>query len=251
MRDRFHSSPHHQRCADVPDGVLQHAGLDESQHRSYSTFDGDQQSPIHGHTCEQHLLAYQRRSQRTRLSVGRLLLRCQLHIRLDYRKRLGVENEMTHPLPSCKGWVYGCWSSAAARVENALLILSCAPDTRRFMALVWSSAPDGCAMRHWRCRGRWPFLSSTKSVRCLFAEGPFGFPILRAGRIASYPILPTADTKTILLDFPVLPGNSGGRLILPTESVLMQTADLNHRSSFLDMLRLGFLPSSARRPPNS
>jgi S1-C subfamily serine protease len=44
----------------------------------------------------------------------------------------------------------------------------------------------------------------------LFAEGPFGFPILRAGRIASYPILPTADTKTLLLDFPVFPGNSGG-----------------------------------------
>jgi hypothetical protein len=44
----------------------------------------------------------------------------------------------------------------------------------------------------------------------LFAEGPSGFPILRAGRIASYPILPTVDTKTLLLDFPVFPGNSGG-----------------------------------------
>jgi hypothetical protein len=44
----------------------------------------------------------------------------------------------------------------------------------------------------------------------LNSEGPFGFPILRAGRIASYPILPTAETKTFLLDFPVFPGNSGG-----------------------------------------
>jgi len=44
----------------------------------------------------------------------------------------------------------------------------------------------------------------------LYAEGPFGFPILRDGRVASYPILPTADTKTFLLDFPVFPGNSGG-----------------------------------------
>jgi S1-C subfamily serine protease len=39
---------------------------------------------------------------------------------------------------------------------------------------------------------------------------PFGFPILRTGRIASYPILPTAETKFFLLDFPVFPGNSGG-----------------------------------------
>lgn len=42
------------------------------------------------------------------------------------------------------------------------------------------------------------------------AEGPYGFPILRTGRIASYPIFPSAETKTFLLDFPVFPGNSGG-----------------------------------------
>jgi len=51
-------------------------------------------------------------------------------------------------------------------------------------------------------------------VRCdgfpLSVGGPFGFPILRTGRIASYPILPSAETKTFLLDFPVFPGNSGG-----------------------------------------
>lgn len=39
---------------------------------------------------------------------------------------------------------------------------------------------------------------------------PYGFPILRTGRIASYPLLPTAETKTFLLDFAVFPGNSGG-----------------------------------------
>jgi len=37
-----------------------------------------------------------------------------------------------------------------------------------------------------------------------------GFPILRSGRIASYPILPTTNTKTMLFDFSVYPGNSGG-----------------------------------------
>jgi hypothetical protein len=37
-----------------------------------------------------------------------------------------------------------------------------------------------------------------------------GFPILRSGRIASYPLLPTKDIKSFLYDFRVFEGNSGG-----------------------------------------
>lgn len=37
-----------------------------------------------------------------------------------------------------------------------------------------------------------------------------GFPILRSGKIASYPLLPTKKTKKFLFDFPVFFGNSGG-----------------------------------------
>lgn len=37
-----------------------------------------------------------------------------------------------------------------------------------------------------------------------------GFPILRSGSIASYPLLPSKETKTFLFDFQVFPGNSGG-----------------------------------------
>lgn len=37
-----------------------------------------------------------------------------------------------------------------------------------------------------------------------------GFPILRSGRIASFPLIPTNEYKTFLLDFEVFPGNSGG-----------------------------------------
>jgi hypothetical protein len=37
-----------------------------------------------------------------------------------------------------------------------------------------------------------------------------GFPILRTGVIASYPLFPTSATKTFLLDFRVFKGNSGG-----------------------------------------
>lgn len=38
----------------------------------------------------------------------------------------------------------------------------------------------------------------------------YGFPILRSGRIASYPLTPTKATKTFLFDFTVFRGNSGG-----------------------------------------
>ncbi len=36
------------------------------------------------------------------------------------------------------------------------------------------------------------------------------FPILRSGKIASYPLLPTSGNKTFLFDFRVFKGNSGG-----------------------------------------
>ncbi len=43
------------------------------------------------------------------------------------------------------------------------------------------------------------------------AEGsPSGFAILRSGKISSYPLLPTKDTKTFLFDFRIFGGNSGG-----------------------------------------
>jgi len=42
------------------------------------------------------------------------------------------------------------------------------------------------------------------------AANDVGFPILRSGRIASYPLLPTKSIKVFLFDFMVFPGNSGG-----------------------------------------
>ncbi len=45
--------------------------------------------------------------------------------------------------------------------------------------------------------------------RGLSANGA-GFPILRSGRVASYPVAPSKQFPTFLLDFSVFPGNSGG-----------------------------------------
>jgi len=52
-------------------------------------------------------------------------------------------------------------------------------------------------------------------LRCLgyplgVASNEAGFPVLRSGRIASYPLLPTDKTKSFLFDFRVFKGNSGG-----------------------------------------
>jgi hypothetical protein len=44
----------------------------------------------------------------------------------------------------------------------------------------------------------------------LFAAADYGFPILRSGKIASYPLVPTKEHKNWYFDFRVFPGNSGG-----------------------------------------
>lgn len=41
-----------------------------------------------------------------------------------------------------------------------------------------------------------------------------GFPILRAGRVASYPMTPVSRYPTFLLDLKVFPGNSGGPVFM-------------------------------------
>ena len=46
------------------------------------------------------------------------------------------------------------------------------------------------------------------------AANQAGFPILRSGRVASWPIGPSSAFPTFLLDFSVFPGNSGGPVFM-------------------------------------
>jgi len=46
------------------------------------------------------------------------------------------------------------------------------------------------------------------------AANQAGFPILRAGRVASFPVAPAKVFPTFLLDFTVFPGNSGGPVFM-------------------------------------
>jgi hypothetical protein len=45
-----------------------------------------------------------------------------------------------------------------------------------------------------------------------------GFPILRAGRVASYPLWPSSQFPTFLMDFAVFAGNSGGPVYMSDRS---------------------------------
>lgn len=42
----------------------------------------------------------------------------------------------------------------------------------------------------------------------------YGFPILRSGRIASFPLTPAVSVKTFMVDFSVFGGNSGGPIFI-------------------------------------
>ena len=105
------------------------------------------------------------------------------------------------------------------------------------------------------------------------ASNDAGFPILRAGRISSYPLAPAARVPTFLLDFAVFGGNSGGPVFaaqadiaggdrgsiagLPTQQVedskgrlaigIVTQAQFIRET--LDLLRTGVSPSPAEPKP--
>ena len=62
-----------------------------------------------------------------------------------------------------------------------------------------------------------------------YASNTAGFPILRTGRIASWPLTPIESFPVFLLDFPVFPGNSGGPVFwTPAARKLPGTAQPDH-----------------------
>src|SRR5215217_7743111 len=62
-----------------------------------------------------------------------------------------------------------------------------------------------------------------------YAANGAGFPILRTGRVASWPLTPIRAFPTFLLDFAVFPGNSGGPVFwTPTARKLPGTAVPGH-----------------------
>jgi S1-C subfamily serine protease len=65
-------------------------------------------------------------------------------------------------------------------------------------------------------------------VRCLgyplgAQSNEAGFPVLRSGKIASYPLTPTDQTKTFLVDLRIFKGNSGGPVFVVENNRVVPT----------------------------
>jgi hypothetical protein len=77
-----------------------------------------------------------------------------------------------------------------------------------------------------------------------FESNDFGFPVLRSGRIASYPLTPTSQIKTFQLDFEVFPGNSGSPVFMYSDGgsgkanmvlgLVSGAREMMERAEFLD-----------------
>lgn len=65
------------------------------------------------------------------------------------------------------------------------------------------------------------------------AANQAGFPILRSGRVASYPLAPSAEFPTFLLDFTVFPGNSGGPVYIDQRERRGRDADQPQDAQFI------------------
>jgi hypothetical protein len=60
-----------------------------------------------------------------------------------------------------------------------------------------------------------------------------GFPILRSGRVASFPLWPSADFPTFLMDFAVFAGNSGGPVYMSDRSRKAAGSKEFHEAQFV------------------
>ena len=65
------------------------------------------------------------------------------------------------------------------------------------------------------------------------AANQAGFPILRSGRVASYPVAPAKIFPTFLLDFSVFPGNSGGPVFITTQDSRRAGAEGGQPAEFI------------------
>jgi S1-C subfamily serine protease len=71
----------------------------------------------------------------------------------------------------------------------------------------------------------------------LMTTTPGGFPILRTGRIASYPITPSATVRSVIFDIFVYPGNSGGPVYFVYDNrVIKGTTNFARRQGILGLV---------------
>lgn len=98
------------------------------------------------------------------------------------------------------------WTRNPDRDVAAIVISAPPAFARAAIPIGWLAGDDTLA--------RYQLAPGEEMMTLGFPQGlsanPAGFPILRSGRVASYPLGPSRAYPTFLLDFRVFPGNSGG-----------------------------------------
>ena len=102
------------------------------------------------------------------------------------------------------------WTHHAVRDVAAIRIVAPAAFAKAAIPLAWLGGDDAMT--------RYALEPGDEMMTLGFPQGlsanAAGFPILRAGKLASYPLGPSNAFPTFLLDFHVFPGNSGGPVFL-------------------------------------
>ena len=102
------------------------------------------------------------------------------------------------------------WTKHPAR-DVAVIEISAPPEfARAAIPLTWLAADDTFAKNGVAAGDQMMALGFPRGL----AANQAGFPILRSGKVASYPVAPAHIFPTFLLDFTVFPGNSGGPVFM-------------------------------------
>jgi S1-C subfamily serine protease len=119
------------------------------------------------------------------------------------------------------------WTRNPERDVAAIVISAPPAFAKAAIPLAWLASDDTLA--------KYQLAPGEEMMTLGFPQGlsanPAGFPILRSGRVASYPIGPSTASPTFLLDFRVFPGNSGGPVWLDESQTPGVTDD--HKARFI------------------
>jgi V8-like Glu-specific endopeptidase len=102
------------------------------------------------------------------------------------------------------------WTKHPARDVAAIEIKAPPEFARAAIPLNWLAGDDTFAKNGVAAGDQMMALGFPRGL----AANQAGFPILRAGKVASYPVAPANVFPTFLLDFTVFPGNSGGPVFM-------------------------------------
>jgi V8-like Glu-specific endopeptidase len=102
------------------------------------------------------------------------------------------------------------WTKHPTRDVAAIAIQAPEAFAKAAIPLNWLAADDTFAKQNVTAGDEMMALGFPRGL----AANQAGFPILRSGRVASWPVAPANIYPTFLLDFSVFPGNSGGPVFM-------------------------------------